>query len=447
MRDRSRVIDGGAAHRPHADRQLFASKPSDAGATVLSENFSRVPCVTRPAPSMNALYLLRTTLRFEVQNPVSTMIRTSLLGIFASVAASTPVLAQSFNLNVGTTQNHCPTNAYAAAANQPGFWLAVRTDSHPVVPLTDVNGNPTTATISETGGNGDFSILNPNWSGNDALLLDYASDCGDIGGSIVWTINGLAAGNYSIFTYAEAPDFPDLYRTNVSVLGAAQGTQLVGGAWTGSPHVQGVTYALHTVTVAAGAQVKITTSTAGAPVGNLGTCNGFQIRKEGGGGGGTGTPFCFGDGTLATPCPCANSGSAGHGCQNSASTGGALLAATGATVPDSLVLHSSAELPTALTIFLQGDANLSTGIVFGDGVRCANGNLKRLASKTAIGGATSYPQAGDLSISVESAILGDPIPAGATRYYQVYYRDANASFCPAPQGSTFNSSNGLIISW
>ena len=58
--------------------------------------------------------------------------------------------------------------------------------------------------------------------------------------------------------------------------------------------------------------------------------------------------FCFGDGTLATACPCGNVGLAGRGCQNSASTGGALLSASGWVLPDSAVLTSSGELASAL---------------------------------------------------------------------------------------------------
>lgn len=378
---------------------------------------------------------------------MSTMTRNTVFCLLFALAGGTPVLAQSFNLDVGTDQTTVPSNAYGAAANQPGFWTGVRTDNHPVVFLTDVTGTPTGVTITETGGLGDFGVTNPLWAADDAILMNSASDCGGAGGTITWTISGLAAGSYSIFTYAEAPDSPATYRTNVSVAGAAQGTQLIGGAWPGSPHVQGVTYALHTMTVTAGANVTITTTTAGTPIGNLGTCNGFQIRKEGGGGGGAGTAFCFGDGSLATACPCGNTGSTGRGCQNSAATGGALLTATGTTHPDSLVLNATNELPTALSIFLQGDTSLSGGTPFGDGLRCANGNLKRIAAKTAAGGATSYPQAGDASISVQSAVLGDPIPNGATRYYQVYYRDANAGFCPEPQGNTFNVSNGLSVVW
>ncbi len=45
----------------------------------------------------------------------------------------------------------------------------------------------------------------------------------------------------------------------------------------------------------------------------------------------SGTPFCFGDGTQSLACPCGNTGIAGHGCDNSSATGGALLTSSGAT--------------------------------------------------------------------------------------------------------------------
>ena len=54
---------------------------------------------------------------------------------------------------------------------------------------------------------------------------------------------------------------------------------------------------------------------------------------------------------------------------------------------------------------------------------------------------------GDTSISLQSAALGDPIAPGSTRFYQSYYRDSNPSFCPAPQGSTFNVTSGVSITW
>lgn len=155
---------------------------------------------------------------------------------------------------------------------------------------------------------------------------------------------------------------------------------------------------------------------------------------------------CFQD-ALINACPCANRGAEGRGCDNSIQSGGARLEASGSTLNDSLVFRSSGELPTALTIFLQGSQAATTPAVFGDGVRCAAGALKRLYVKSASGGIAIAPVAGDNSVLTQSALLGDTIPSGATRVYQAYYRDANPGFCPAPQGNTFNISSALIVRW
>jgi hypothetical protein len=160
-----------------------------------------------------------------------------------------------------------------------------------------------------------------------------------------------------------------------------------------------------------------------------------------------GAPFCFGDGSTLVACPCSNVGQIGHGCENSAATGGAVLRTIGTTQPDTLVLTASSELPHALSIFLQGDAKLANGAPFGDGVRCAGGHLRRLYAKNASSGNASAPGPGDPSISARSAALGDPIPSGATRYYQTYYRDPNLAFCPAPAGDSWNVTNGVQVQW
>jgi hypothetical protein len=156
--------------------------------------------------------------------------------------------------------------------------------------------------------------------------------------------------------------------------------------------------------------------------------------------------FCAGDGTLATPCPCFNFGLPGQGCDNSIGTGGALLSVTGSTMPDTMVLLSAGELPSVTSVFLQGTADIANGVVFGDGVRCAGGSLKRLAVKNAVNGAVLYPNLNDLSISARSAQLGDPIASGSSRYYQVYYRDPVVAFC-GPPSSTFNVSSAIRIDW
>lgn len=155
------------------------------------------------------------------------------------------------------------------------------------------------------------------------------------------------------------------------------------------------------------------------------------------------------DGVIA--CPCSNPASApGRGCDNAAGTGGASLSATGVAYlsMDSLVLTTSGEGPTALSIVLQGDAVLGSGTVFGQGVRCVDGGLRRLYTKAASGGSVSAPDAGagDPTISARSTALGDEILPGQSRWYSVYYRDpVPLGGCPA--GSTFNSTQVGVVVW
>jgi N-acetylneuraminic acid mutarotase len=151
-----------------------------------------------------------------------------------------------------------------------------------------------------------------------------------------------------------------------------------------------------------------------------------------------------GDPNVTTACPCGPQGATGHGCDNSAATGGSLLTASGTPVPDTLVLTASGELPTSLSIFLQGNSSVGSGIVFGQGVRCAAGTLKRLYAHNAVGGVVSAPVGSDPSVTTQSANLGDPIAPGSTRYYAVYYRDPNVQgSCSAL--ATFSISNGLSV--
>ncbi|MBI5362522.1 MAG: hypothetical protein HZA53_05035 [Planctomycetes bacterium] len=155
------------------------------------------------------------------------------------------------------------------------------------------------------------------------------------------------------------------------------------------------------------------------------------------------TPFCFGDGTLTdhtTPCPCANNGTVGNGCANSVNANGANLATSGAPSTDDVVLLGSGMPLTVSCIYLQGTA--TDDVVFGDGVRCTGGSLLRLRTKTNVGGASSFPD------SVETITLsarGGVTPgSGAIRYYQTYYRNSSAIFCPP---ETFNVTNGQVVIW
>ncbi|HEV8113887.1 MAG TPA: calcium-binding protein [Planctomycetota bacterium] len=150
-------------------------------------------------------------------------------------------------------------------------------------------------------------------------------------------------------------------------------------------------------------------------------------------------------------CPCANppSGS-GRGCDNSSGTGGAILAAQGEAYlsADSLVFSTSAERATATSILLQGTATAASGIVYGQGVRCVAGTLKRLFTKIASGGSITAPDWSvfDPTVSSRSAAKGDVILAGQSRWYLVYYRDPIVlGGCPAT--STFNATQTGRVTW
>jgi hypothetical protein len=158
-------------------------------------------------------------------------------------------------------------------------------------------------------------------------------------------------------------------------------------------------------------------------------------------------PICFGDNTASLACPCSNPGIAGHGCNNSMSTGGAILHASGTTNPDTVVLTSSNQLASTLSVFVQGESLLDQPAPFGDGLRCVGAPTVRLYVMNASNGSVSAPSAGDESITDRSASLGAPIAPGSTRVYQVAYRDPNFTFCPEPQGGTWNVSSGVSIVW
>ncbi len=148
-------------------------------------------------------------------------------------------------------------------------------------------------------------------------------------------------------------------------------------------------------------------------------------------------------------CPCGNPpAGAGRGCDNLAATGGASLQASGIAYlsGDTLAFTTSGENPTATSLLLQGAFPIASGVSFGRGVRCVGGTLRRLYLKSALNGSIRAPGAGEPTISVRSAQLGDPIQPGATRYYLVHYRDPLvAGGCSA--ASTFNATPTASIEW
>ena len=71
---------------------------------------------------------------------------------------------------------------------------------------------------------------------------------------------------------------------------------------------------------------------------------------------------------------------------------------------------------------------------------CAGGNITRIATKINVGNSSTYPAVGELPISVRGLLP----PAGGLRFYQAFYRNAAAGFCPP---GTANYTNGLLVAW
>jgi hypothetical protein len=159
----------------------------------------------------------------------------------------------------------------------------------------------------------------------------------------------------------------------------------------------------------------------------------------------SGTGVCAGDGT-GTACPCNNaSAAAGAGCKHSLSDAlysgsGARLDADGepSLAHDQLRLTAS-KLPTTSTgLVFQGTT--ANSVVFGDGLRCASGVVRRMTVRSASGGTISYGSgvAADPQIHIRGGV---DMPG--SRVYQVWYRNIAAFCTPA----TFNFTNGVSVTW
>jgi hypothetical protein len=148
------------------------------------------------------------------------------------------------------------------------------------------------------------------------------------------------------------------------------------------------------------------------------------------------TTYCYGDGS-GSMCPCGNLGSSGEGCANSGGTGALLSVSGSASVgaDDLEMLMSGGPGITAALLFSgTTQVNGGQGIIFGDGLRCAGGQIKRLGVRIADG-------SGSASWGPGLAVTGG-WGSGDTRYFQSWYRDVGGSPC----AGNFNLTQGVAIS-
>ena len=158
----------------------------------------------------------------------------------------------------------------------------------------------------------------------------------------------------------------------------------------------------------------------------------------------TGYSYCYGDFVDGTACPCQNDNDVsipGSGCANGSFWSGAHLSVSGTPSKqnDTLVLSTIHLEPNQFGIYFQGDTKISPGTPWGDGVRCVDGDLKRLQVVFSDAAGSSFTT---IAISAEAG----NITAGNTKYYQCVYRDTTDPQCGAGVND-FNTSNGYAVTW
>jgi len=139
--------------------------------------------------------------------------------------------------------------------------------------------------------------------------------------------------------------------------------------------------------------------------------------------------------------PCGNYSDDYTGCLNSTGLGGGLQASgTASLAADDLEFESS-QLPVGQPVLLFvgiNQLNGGLGVPFGNGLRCAGGQVRRLGVRFTDG-------AGRAAWGPSMGADGwNPAPTvGETRAFQAWYRDPVDSAC----GSTFNLTNGYAVTF
>lgn len=194
-----------------------------------------------------------------------------------SLIVATTAGAQSVNIDFSHTNPNptaAPSNSFAGAAGQPGYWMNVPTAIN-AIQIDGLDALPSGITLTRTLGNvSTFSVNNANTTGDfEALIDDFH------GFSSVTTVNyqftGVDPGPYTLYTYAIAPDNAS-FRTVVNVLTSTSiNPQVVGGAMPVNSFIPGVTHAAHDIFVGPDGIINVTLTGNGT----AGSINGFQLRQ------------------------------------------------------------------------------------------------------------------------------------------------------------------------
>ena len=195
--------------------------------------------------------------------------------VAALMTASVPAGQEAFNIDFGSAFG-APSAVYEGGGAQAGVWNEIGNVLAGIpITLNALDGTPGTVTITSLNNITGFSSDNADTTGEDTLLMDDALNLGGVGAMHTFTVDGLSEGTYTLYTYAWAPD-NTTYRTEITVPGAPEPPQAIGGPWPGV-FVEGTTHALHTVSVSSEGALTIQVET----VFGFGTLNGLQIVPGG----------------------------------------------------------------------------------------------------------------------------------------------------------------------
>jgi hypothetical protein len=348
----------------------------------------------------------------------STACNDDFCGFASSSQVSLPVIAGThYLIQVGMFQGTAGVNTSFDITMPPPSNDACATP----INLSGPGTFPFDTTLATTGSEGQTEAL-CNLSGTTAVRKDlwYTYTAATNGTATVSTCGMITGGNSSDTKIA-------------AYLGNGCPTSASIGCSDDSPCATGSTLAtILTFPVTCGTQYTIQLGQFSATANISGT---FSLSEAGSACLTPPTEICFG--TAAT-CPCGNAGAANNGCANSSNAAGAHLSATGTNSisADTLVLTGTGMPNTSTALYYQGSTLVAN--VFGDGINCAGAPQVRLGNKTNVAGTSSYPGAGDPSVSVKGGAV-----AGSNLIYQIAYRDA-ANFCTP---STFNASNAVQVTW
>lgn len=326
--------------------------------------------------------------------------------LLAFALLSSSGFAQAINIDIGPGGSPTPALTYSGAGQQAGRWNALSGLS---LALADVDGLPTAALVTFTGGGGPLVFDHPATTSNHEDLYDDLRSLGGVTNPATYLFTGLVDGDYKVITYAWAPD-NDIFRTDVNVLGSSGTIQTVGGAWPGV-HTLGVTHARHEVTVSGGVlQINAVASSI------FGSINGFQL-----------VPL-FPPPGYSSYCTAA---------VNSTGVGATISGAGTPSIAANDLAFTVVDLPVGQPgLYYYGPGE--TMQAFGDGWRCVSG------PPGSIGRLWPFVQSGPLGIATKALDLtnlpsGGSVMPGQTLRFQLWYRD------PVAGAAGFNLSDAMKV--